>query len=127
MEATEKEDYEQEVGKQQRSQRKRHVVMSSLPPSERYNHSFRGWSVWIEPCEDECDDINKEIQFLAKECGGSECGIHPFVPHCTLLYNLTLVITKTSSVSEQEVGEQLLIKCHDNFVTNLLMKQIWIK
>ena len=58
-----------------------------------FNHAFSGWSIWIEP--EECNALQKEMTYLQKTCaaGGhpdnnDDRGVHPFVPHVTVLYNL---------------------------------------
>ena len=81
--------------------------------SMAFNHSFEGWSVWIEPCEKECEGMVKEIEFLAEKCGGADSGMHPFMPHCTLLYNLAPMADAV--LSKQELGHQMLQQCLDKF------------
>ena len=82
--------------------------------SETFLHSFEGWSVWIEPCEEESFDIVKEMEYLATKCGGAVCGVHPFVPHCTLLYNLT-PLSIDAEATKEETCRDLLHKCIDTF------------
>lgn len=39
----------------------------------------------MEPCESESKEVVKEIQFLAKKCGGrASDGVHPFPAHCNV-------------------------------------------
>lgn len=73
----------------------------STPPSTTFTHLFQGWSVWLEPCETGSDALVQEIQFLSEECGGADCGMHPFLPHCTLLYNIQHPTAKTSDGGEE--------------------------
>jgi len=89
--------------------------MTCTLSSETFDHTFEGWSVWIEPYEKDSVGIVNEIEFLAEQCGGNKCGVHSFVPHCTLLYNLTPITTTDATLSEQQLGEQLLNKCIDTF------------
>lgn len=52
----------------------------------KFDHKFSGWSVWIEPeLSDEFYEMMKKLQ---KECGGKHVGVHSFVPHVTILYNI---------------------------------------
>lgn len=78
--------------------------------SERFDHSFDGWSVWVEPCPDQSEALVREIELLADQCGGSDCGVHPFVPHCTLLYNVSPLVTK-DGLSKEQMCSDLLNEC----------------
>jgi 2'-5' RNA ligase len=84
--------------------------------SDRFNHSFDGWSVWIEPCPSEEAEVLliREIELLADQCGGSACGVHPFVPHCTLLYNINPLKEK-EGLSKEQTCSNLLNECIDTF------------
>ena len=57
--------------------------------SNKFNHVFSGWSVWLEPSPDapETKSIVGEMKTIANKCGGEENGVSKFLPHCTLLYN----------------------------------------
>eukprot|EP00544_Gedaniella_sp_CCMP2646_P011049 CAMPEP_0202485298 /NCGR_PEP_ID=MMETSP1361-20130828/4169_1 /ASSEMBLY_ACC=CAM_ASM_000849 /TAXON_ID=210615 /ORGANISM="Staurosira complex sp., Strain CCMP2646" /LENGTH=199 /DNA_ID=CAMNT_0049114165 /DNA_START=82 /DNA_END=678 /DNA_ORIENTATION=- len=81
---------------------------------DKFDHSFEGWSVWIEPDEEESADIAKEIESLSLKCGGAESGVFPFLPHCTLLYNISDMSEKINDSSEK-LMEILLYKCVDKF------------
>jgi 2'-5' RNA ligase len=67
-----------------------------------FNHVFSGWSIWIEP--EECDVLQKEMTHLQKTCGGpnnNDRGVHPFVPHVTVLYNLQAKLDVDAADPEQ--------------------------
>ena len=83
---------------------------------DKFDHLFEGWSVWIEPDEEESTSIVQEIEYLSVKCGGAEKGVYPFAPHCTLLYNIPpLTDISDESVESKEKLEKLLIKCIDKF------------
>jgi 2'-5' RNA ligase len=76
-----------------------------------FHHVFSGWSIWIEP--EECDVLQKEMTYLQKTfaAGGhpdnnDDRGVHPFVPHVTVLYNL-----QTKPDLDAVDTEQLLQNC----------------
>lgn len=52
----------------------------------KFDHSFSGWSVWLEPEENAAIDATMEE--LRVSCGGEPKGVVPFTPHVTLMYNL---------------------------------------
>eukprot|EP00550_Attheya_septentrionalis_P007943 CAMPEP_0198291844 /NCGR_PEP_ID=MMETSP1449-20131203/9222_1 /TAXON_ID=420275 /ORGANISM="Attheya septentrionalis, Strain CCMP2084" /LENGTH=285 /DNA_ID=CAMNT_0043990527 /DNA_START=278 /DNA_END=1135 /DNA_ORIENTATION=- len=52
------------------------------------NHVFSGWSVWLEPEEKE-GSLKEKMKSLQQTCGGTNHGVHSFVPHITLLYNVS--------------------------------------
>jgi 2'-5' RNA ligase len=70
--------------------------------------------VWIEPCPEEAEVLVREIELLADPCGGSDCGVQTFVPHCTLLYNI-IPMKETSGISKEQMRSDLLNECVDNF------------
>ena len=64
------------------------------PSDGAFDHRFSGYSVWLEPAAPaSCSRLRLlqlTMQFLSKQCGGPQCGLHPFAPHLTLLYNIQL-------------------------------------
>ena len=52
----------------------------------KFDHVFSGWSIWLEP--ERTKPLQQEMSYLERSCGGKECGVMPFVPHLTLLYNI---------------------------------------
>lgn len=51
-----------------------------------FDHDFSGWSVWLEP--EPTEFLRETMACLRASCGGPPRGVHPFVPHLTLLYNV---------------------------------------
>lgn len=94
------------------------------------DHVFAGWSVWLEPCQEQTRPIQNEMVTLYKQCGGPKHGLHVFPLHCTILYNFRKPeIPKVQpsnaevvSSSDIEIGLSLLKKCYDLYQKN--MKQI---
>ena len=83
--------------------------------SNSFFHEFSGLSVWLEPDLGEVSDLVGEMAALAEECGRKESGMHPFNPHCTLLYNTHVPGSVGLDVADDlEVnGKKLLQKCLD--------------
>ena len=52
----------------------------------KFDHKFSGWSVWLEP--EITESLSAEMSYLRQACGGKECGVVPYTPHITLLYNI---------------------------------------
>ena len=61
-----------------------------------------------------------EMEHLSQKCGGVEAGMHGFVPHCTLLYNTSLLPLddddgicdgKVDERQRRQEGETLLREC----------------
>jgi 2'-5' RNA ligase len=108
----------QEKNNQSSDERPTMTISSTTPPPNNheeeeeydkstFNHVFSGWSIWIEP--EECEVLQKEMTYLQKTCGGpyvDDRGVHPFVPHVTVLYNL-----QTKPDVDATDPEQLLQKC----------------
>jgi 2'-5' RNA ligase len=89
---------------------------TEIPSKDKFDHSFEGWSVWIEPDEQESADIVKEIESLSLKCGGAESGVFPFLPHCTLLYNISSITDDDDVIHDStEKLEILLYECVDKF------------
>lgn len=55
-----------------------------------FDYEFSGISVWIEPDESDAQAVSATMTGLAEKCGGPSHGLHEFVPHCTMLYNMPL-------------------------------------
>jgi hypothetical protein len=69
------------------------VETVSLPPSDHhhdptmiFDHTFSGYSIWLEL--EPNDFLVETMTYLQTSCGGPLCGVCPFVPHITLLYNI---------------------------------------
>lgn len=71
--------------------------MSEQPSSQTtttFDHVFSGYSVWLEPeATTDCGETSEAVLLetmakLAKQCGGPKNGVYPFLPHCTMLYNI---------------------------------------
>ena len=58
------------------------------PSDGAFEHRFSGYSVWLEPAPPR--PLQTTMEFLSNQCGGPQCGLHPFAPHLTLLYNIQL-------------------------------------
>eukprot|EP00978_Attheya_sp_CCMP212_P026229 scaffold85837_cov63-Attheya_sp.AAC.4 len=56
--------------------------------STTVDHVFSGWSVWLEPEEKE-GLLEEKMKSLQQTCGGTNRGVHSFVSHITLLYNVS--------------------------------------
>mmetsp|Transcript_43818 Transcript_43818/g.93172 ORF Transcript_43818/g.93172 Transcript_43818/m.93172 type:complete len:312 (-) Transcript_43818:119-1054(-) len=92
----------------------------TTPKSKRFSHRFSGVSVWLEPDPSRTSSLLREMDRLTRACGGSESGLHAFVPHCTLLYNTALPSCDDPRRSRdsnarrrrrQREGEDLLRRC----------------
>jgi len=68
----------------------KNACSESHESKKKFEHFFSGYSVWVEPCETSCVEMDAEMKALAKKCGGPSRGVHEFAPHCTLLYNINL-------------------------------------
>jgi 2'-5' RNA ligase len=85
-------------------------ILKEDDSKEVFDHVFEGWSVWLEPAgrgddwggDETTRGIWEEARHLHASCGGDKCGLYPFVPHCTLLYN----IKKPSDDNDQEQHHQ---------------------
>jgi hypothetical protein len=75
-------------------------------PTQHFDHTFEGWSVWIEPCPEVSKNIFDEADLLREQCGSSARGVHLLVPHCTLLYNMNRPMVDRQH--EEELGMDLL-------------------
>ena len=94
----------------------------------KFDHVFSGLSIWLEP--EISPELQEEMSYLEQQCGGKECGVMPFVPHITLLYNINISkTTRTSSPSISPLAnkgngrkssmmapEQILEQCWDEFL-----------
>mmetsp|Transcript_8251 Transcript_8251/g.17456 ORF Transcript_8251/g.17456 Transcript_8251/m.17456 type:complete len:234 (-) Transcript_8251:44-745(-) len=86
--------------------------------SDNFDHVFSGFSVWLEPCPFEADSLINEMDYLADKCGGKSAGLHGFVPHCTLLYNIPEeYCSPDPSISGdvEQMGHNLLERCLHRF------------
>mmetsp|Transcript_14482 Transcript_14482/g.17611 ORF Transcript_14482/g.17611 Transcript_14482/m.17611 type:complete len:264 (-) Transcript_14482:249-1040(-) len=101
-------------------------MSNNIISSDTFDHIFEGWSIWLEPCPIEAEDIINEMQSLSSQCGGVKKGVSMFPPHCTLLYNLAPSSIKEreknpveydgSKSSKEEIGAKMLQKCVNTFV-----------
>ena len=79
-------------------------------PLTSLDHSFSGWSVWVEPCPNETKDIKCEMNHLTQLCGGMDTS-PPFELHCTLLYNFKAPKECNTINEKEEYGNQMLLQC----------------
>ena len=95
-----------------------HVAVT--PSSCKFTHKFSGLSVWLEPDPSQTTSLMNEMEHLSQKCGGVEAGMHGFVPHCTLLYNTSLLPLddddgicdgKVDERQRRQEGEKLLREC----------------
>jgi 2'-5' RNA ligase len=77
--------------------------------NSKFDHIFSGWSVWIEPEDD--DIIDNLMTELQTACGGQASGAASFVPHVTLLYNLPPLLQDENCNSQDR-----LQACWNEFV-----------
>lgn len=70
-----------------------------------FDHSFSGMSVWIEP--EITKEFEEKMDFLQQSCGAELSGVSPFVPHITLLYNV--------SMDQFENPQECLTDCWEQF------------
>ena len=72
-------------------------------PTKKLTHQFEGYSVWLEPCENDKTTIavKQEMTTIAFMCGGEKNGVYGFQPHCTMLYNFSSVEMKNSYMKLQ--------------------------
>jgi len=70
-----------------------------LPSDDTFDHRFSGYSVWVEPdtTPSSRPALREAMEELAAACGGPPCGLHPFAPHVTLLYNIRMELRPTAS------------------------------
>jgi 2'-5' RNA ligase len=82
----------------------------------KFDHIFSGWSVWIEPEDD--DMIDHAMAELQTACGGPASGAASFVPHVTLMYNLPPFREDETSTTKRSNNPQQdrLQACWDEFV-----------
>jgi len=81
-----------------------------------FNHQFEGYSVWLEPCQDEALQIIQEMNVLSTTCGGQKRGTHPFALHCTLLYNFNPIMLDNSKYNDcSDYGSDVLDKISDDY------------
>ncbi|KAL3942071.1 MAG: hypothetical protein SGBAC_003667 [Bacillariaceae sp.] len=85
-------------------------ALDSAYDKSKFDHVFSGLSIWLEFEVNE--DLKDQMKLLENSCGGEECGVHPFIPHVTILYN----IDKQNKADSSEItAEATLKECWKKF------------
>ena len=106
-------------------------IRMKLAPTTKLTHQFEGYSVWLEPCENDktTKALKQEMTTIASMCGGEKNGVYEFQPHCTMLYNFSPVEMKSSYrklqqerdclndsvANEKDIALSLLTHCKEKF------------
>ncbi|CAJ1932227.1 unnamed protein product [Cylindrotheca closterium] len=79
----------------------------------KFDHLFSGLSIWLE--FEENGDLDDQMKDLQLSCGSKECGVHSFLPHVTILYNV--IDKKAADGTSHQVSnaEATLKECWKTF------------
>ena len=82
------------------------TITNTTSTTTTFDHAFSGLSVWVEPCPDESHHLVNEMSSLAQQCGGVRKGLHSFVPHCTMLYNISGLVSRDNDHRRRSTGRE---------------------